>query len=127
MAALQVHELKEQTARRMIELGEVPVDIKDSAANVAVIVTQSWCGDWKYMQSWLKDGATIGNAGDELTINVYTFEYDQSPVRQDFMAFKEGVWRNELIPYVRYYRNGSYMGDSNALAREAFVRRFSER
>ena len=126
MAELEVHIIQDQMARRMIEIGEVPVDIKNSAENVAVVVTQSWCGDWKFMQSWLTDGSTIGADSDDMAIRVYTYEYDKTAMRTDFMQFKEGVWKNELIPYVRYYKKGSYIGDSNALGKDSFVSRFSE-
>jgi hypothetical protein len=39
------------------------------------------------------------------------------------MAFKESSFNNREIPYVRYYRNGSFSRDSNFIPAEGFKSR----
>ena len=64
---------------------------------------------------------TVPSARDWREIDVYVFVYDDSPVFDEFLAFKESVWGNNLIPYIRYYRRGRLRSESNYLSPEAFL------
>jgi hypothetical protein len=86
-------------------------DILLSAGKVAVILTQSWCPQWHAMKGFL------GNlAGCE----VYYLEYDRVDYLEIFREFKEKVFGNDQIPYIRYYQNGALTGVSNAVSEEVF-------
>ena len=40
-------------------------------------------------------------------------------------SFKENVFKNAKLPYVRYYRNGNFVGDSNLIfLRRRFLKKF---
>ena len=97
----------------------------------AIILTQSWCPQWKAMQSYLP------NANAELStalnlpmeeIKIYYVEYDietwEVLKNEDFMSFKEKTFDNREIPYVRYYLNGAYSRDSNFISLDGFKSRF---
>ncbi|TVR58448.1 MAG: hypothetical protein EA426_10035 [Spirochaetaceae bacterium] len=115
-------ELTEEQARRAIECGEFR-EVAAEAENVAVVMTQDWCPDWIRMkvwtESWEKKGKPSGN-----DVVVYRIIYNTVPYRKEFMAFKETTLGNRNIPYIRYYKNGEFIGDSNGVSAAAFLERF---
>jgi hypothetical protein len=82
----------------------------------AVILTQSWCPQWKAMRSYLEKA-------DGPDIFILYIEYDLVPWSAEFMDFKERHFDNREIPYVRYYRNGTCVSQSNYVALEGFLHR----
>ena len=40
------------------------------------------------------------------------------------MNLKEKTWGNYSIPYVRYYRDGDLVNESNFVSRRGFLKRF---
>ena len=110
-------ELTEQQARDAIEAGELPREVIGSAPRVAVILTQDWCPQWAAMDSYLAE------MEDREDLLVYFLLYNRVAFFRDFMRFKEQVWHNYEIPYVRYYRDGELAGDSNFVPRKAFLSR----
>jgi hypothetical protein len=108
----------EQCAQAMAgnEFGD---DVRKSAVLVAVILTQSWCPQWLMMRSWL--GAALEEAGAK----AFSLEYDNEPFFERFMTWKEDVLGNRSVPYVRYYRDGVLVAESNYTSRSAFVAHFS--
>jgi len=99
-----------------IRTGEFGSDVIASRQKVAVVMTQDWCSDWMRMESWLC------NTADD--VDIYLVVYNKLDCFQDFLRLKENRWRNDQIPYVRYYENGSLFRVSNAVPREAFFRFF---
>jgi hypothetical protein len=106
--------------RSTISTGEFPDEITGSAANVAVIMTQSWCPQWERMSSWIE---TIG---EETGIRMYTVIYDREPYFHEFMSFKENIFGNDLVPYVRYYVEGSLVKETNYTSKDFFLKTFSQ-
>jgi hypothetical protein len=86
-------------------------DITRSAESVAVILTQSWCPQWSVMKAFLS-----GFSGSR----VYYLEYDRTDYFDIFCAFKEKVFANDQIPYIRYYQNGKLANTSNAVTEDVF-------
>jgi hypothetical protein len=86
-------------------------DIIRSAESVVVILTQSWCPEWLAMQSFLSGFSTS---------EVYCLEYDRTDYMDIFRAFKENVFGNDQIPYIRYYRRGILTTVSNAVSEMVF-------
>ena len=88
-------------------------DICGSDRNVAVILTKSWCPQWLAMKAYLAnfDG-----------VEIYFLEYDLAGYGDRFRHFKETVFGNDQIPYVRYYRDGQLTGVSNAVSEDEFRR-----
>jgi hypothetical protein len=95
--------------------GEFGPEITASTSLVAVILTQSWCPQWIMMRRWLD------RAESDTASRVFFLEYDQEDFFDAFMAFKEDVFGNRSVPYIRYYRDGVFTGDGNFIGRDGFV------
>jgi len=103
--------LTEADARELLTGSEFPDRILRSAAAVAVVLTQSWCPQWAAMDAYLDRWART--EPEDNTIHVYHLEYDRLPFFSQFLSWKENTFRNYDIPYVRFYREGNFVGDSN--------------
>lgn len=101
-----MEKLSEAECRAMVELRDVPDAVKAGADRVAVILTQSWCMDWRVMRRYLQ-------RLDEPGLVLRWIEYDQEPLFAEILQLKEDVFQNRLIPYVRYYRGGELVNESN--------------
>ena len=89
---------------------EFPASVRSAAARVIVVLTQSWCPDWSATRAILERAES-----DELA--VFFVEYDREPFFGAFRSFKETVFANSLIPYLRYYRDGRFVADGNGVYR----------
>jgi hypothetical protein len=114
-----IRKLSAEQCTQAMKDGEFDAAVRKAAARVAVVLTQSWCPQWPMMRSWLEQGAL--EAGAE----VFFVEYDREAFFEPFMAFKEDVLGNRSVPYVRYYREGALVAQSNYLAKDGFVKNFS--
>lgn len=104
--------LSDEQARDAISNGAFSAGITENSEAVALILTQSWCPQWTFMKMSLK-GLRAGK--DDLDLTIYTYEYDRSRLFNDFMNFKESVYRNWEVPYVRLYKKGKFIGEGNAM------------
>ena len=111
-------DLTDDECLMMMEEREVPESVRSRAPRVAVVLTQSWCPDWALMRGYLRKLEEPG-------LLVLSVEYDRRPFFRDFMRFKEEVFANSQVPYVRYYRDGRLVATSNLVfSREAFLAEF---
>ena len=117
--------ITDEQAHFAMENGEFPSHVIGSAPQVAVILTQDWCPQWTSMKAWLKRVPL--DTGLEQETRIYILIYNRVPYFRRFLAFKETVWNNRLIPYVRYYRDGTLIGESNYLSQREFVDRFIDK
>ncbi|MCX7920541.1 MAG: hypothetical protein N3B21_00745 [Clostridia bacterium] len=108
------HELGKKQCLYAIEHGEFSDDVIKSKDKVVVIMTQDWCPQWQNMQSWVY-GLDIAD-----DIDVYELIYNKVDYRDDFMKLKESKWRNDQIPYLRYYRDGKLFKETNYVSAEKF-------
>lgn len=108
-------EMTEDQASAAIKNGEFGEDLTGADRNVAIILTQDWCPQWMAMKRWLSKGE------NDTDITVFYFVYNRSSISKEFMGFKETVFNNYLIPYVRYYKNGSLIHESNFTSRKRFT------
>jgi hypothetical protein len=111
-----LRKLTEAQCRAAIAMGEFEAIVAAAAPRVAVILTQSWCPQWIWMRSYL-DAAAAANPETE----IFWIEYDREPFFDDFMEFKENVFGNREIPYVRYYRDGKLTRQSNFIDKGGFA------
>lgn len=102
---------KEQ-ALNAIATGEFGDEVRASKAKVVVIMTQDWCPQWRSLSSWVYG---IDTRED---VDVYELVYNKVDYSREFMGFKESVWRNDQIPYLRYYENGSLTKESNYVSQD---------
>ncbi len=124
--------LEQEHVMHALEHHEFPDEIISAAPAVAVVLSQSWCPQWRAMQDWLRglqrrpDSAepeAVQPASTEPAtgIVVWELEYDGTPYFREFLALKEQVWSNRLIPYVRYYRDGRLLETGNYTSAERFL------
>jgi hypothetical protein len=96
--------------------GEFAPELVGAAPAVAIVMTQSWCSQWAWMRSYLSALPDSGGA------EIFWVEYDLEDFFEDFMRFKEDVFGNDLVPYVRYYRGGAPVAQSNFIDKGGFLR-----
>ncbi|MDY3940110.1 MAG: hypothetical protein SOZ27_07555 [Spirochaetia bacterium] len=99
---------------------EFGADVIEAASNTAVVLTQDWCPQWTAMKRYLADLP-------ESEAAVFFIEYNREPRGNEYMHAKETVFKNDLIPYVRYYKNGRCFADSNFVFRDDFLDFFRNR
>ena len=110
--------IEKEQALLAIRFGEFGDDIIRSAESVAVILTQSWCPQWHAMKRFVYDFTVV---------QVFSLEYDRTDYFDAFRRFKEEVFNNDQIPYIRYYRNGILTGESNAVSETEFGKYLEKR
>ncbi len=110
----QAKGITKEQALRAIRYHEFGDDIIKSNLRVAVLLTQDWCPRFSEMKRWIYDL--------EDDFDLYELIYNKVDYFDDFRNFKETVWNNGLIPYVRYYQNGTLSTVSNNVTREEFLK-----
>jgi hypothetical protein len=118
-----VKPLPDEEAEFAIANLEFDARILASSPFVAVIMTQDWCFQWTSMSGWLDRNPQQATLIDE-DCSIYTLIYNQKTYFREFLHFKETVWKNDRIPYVRYYKKGAFLMSSNFVSREQFFRNF---
>ena len=109
--------LTETECRLAMEKGDF--DLPElSGHTAALILTQSWCPQWKAMKNYLPE-AEKSLPG----LEILYIEYDLTPFFDDFMLFKEKTCDNREIPYVRYYKDGKFISASNYVSLDGFLHR----
>ncbi|MCL2094134.1 MAG: hypothetical protein FWH12_08075 [Treponema sp.] len=118
-----MRKLTEAECQTALDGGDFAGDLL-SVPGAAVILTQSWCPQWAAMKTFLP---AVEKALPEARI--YFIEYDieawEKISNQDFMDFKEKVFNNREIPYIRYYQNGVFSKDSNFISEDGFKSRLT--
>ncbi len=116
-----VRELNDDEVRRVMREAELPDDLRRAASRVAAVFTQDWCPDWFVVQRMLRKLAERGTSTDTGRAVVYTFAYNKSDLFQEFRRFKEDGWGSYLIPYIRYYRDGQLVAETNRVRESRFA------
>ncbi len=111
--------LTERQCRDLMENGEFGADVLEAADRVAVVLTQGWCPQWTYLRSKL-DGLR------EEGLELFFVEYDTEPFFREFMSYKERILGNDQVPYLRYYRGGKLVSQSNYVGLRDFLSRFDK-
>jgi hypothetical protein len=117
--------LTDAQARHAMTHGEFDESVTAAAANVAVLLSQDWCAQYTALAQAL-DGLASGSDPAIPRVTVFELLYNRVDYFESFMKFKETTWRNYQIPYVRYYRHGKLVGESNYVAPQAFLSYFKE-
>jgi len=117
--------LTETECRSAISKGEFDPAITASAPQVAVILTQSWCPQWRFMQGYLRDVDKKVNETIGKRVDMYVLEYDKESWYEEFLAFKEDTLGNREVPYIRFYREGKFVGETNFIPSQGFISRLT--
>jgi len=97
---------------RTLEAGEFPEDVRNAAEKVVVVLTQDWCPDWHAMDAFLPEF--------EDQAAIFVLSYNKHRDFEAIMGFKEDVFGNREIPYLRYYHQGRFIVATNQLPRGTF-------
>ena len=116
-------EITPEQARYAMDSGEFGSDIIQAGPNVAVVMTQGWCSQWHFLETGLRQMERDERPADK-NIHVFTLVYDQVDYFEEFLTFKERSLGNMLVPYVRYYRDGKLIDQSNYVSPLGFIDRF---
>jgi hypothetical protein len=108
-----VRTLTQDQLDALLKDGEFPESVRLAAPKVVVVMTQDWCGQWTSMAAYLPDFA------DQAAI--FAVEYNRLRDFERIMHFKETVFRNDQVPYLRFYRDGKLVRQSNWIPRAAFA------
>ena len=103
-----------------MEHGEFEDSVIAAAPNVAVLLSQDWCSQYSALDWYLGDLAAHPHPSHP-AITVFELLYNKVDYFEAFMRFKETRWRNYEIPYLRYYRGGKLVGESNYVGPERFL------
>jgi len=93
--------------------GEFPDEVRNAAEKVVVILTQDWCPDWHAMDAFLPQ------FDDQAAF--FVLQYNKHPEFEKIMGFKEDVFDNREIPYLRYYYRGQFIVATNQLPKGTFA------
>jgi hypothetical protein len=107
--------IQKDSAMDAIANGEFESKIVSSKSKVVVILTQDWCSQWENMKSW------IYRLNIDEDIDVYELEYNRVDYFEEFMKFKENQWRNEYVPYLRFYKDGVFIKETNYISEKEFI------
>ena len=113
---VQMKDLGIDNAQYAMKNGDFPAEILSSNDYVVIILTQSWCPQWSALKHLISN-IEMNN------LDVFLFIYDESPIFTQFMNFKERTYNNAEIPYIRYYKEGKFEGDSNFIRKDRFLRK----
>lgn len=111
---LKINDDQMKTAIRAKEFDK---EITASACKVVIIMTQDWCPQWHQMNDYLEELNR-----ESLEIDVYEVVYNKEKYHHDFMNFKEEVFKNDLIPYIRFYIDGKFSAESNYISKKKFLK-----
>jgi hypothetical protein len=112
-----MRKLSKEECLAAIGEGEFGAGVIGAARSVAVVLTQSWCPQWTWMRSYL------AALPPETEKGIFWVEYDLEDFFDPLMRFKERVFGNDQVPYVRYYRDGKLAAESNFIDKGGFLRR----
>ena len=102
-----------------MQAGEFGDDVIRSARCIAVVMSQSWCPQWTAVDRWMN------TLPAEAEISIFSVVYDNEPYFEEFMRFKETVFRNHQVPYIRYYIDGRLVKETNYTSKDFFLKAFS--
>jgi hypothetical protein len=112
---MKKHEITKEQALYAIKNGEFPSEVISSKNKVVVVMTQDWCPQWTFMRSWLYSL----ELDDE--VEIYELIYNKVDYFKEFMTHKEDVWHNHEVPYLRYYKDGKLINESNYKNQKVFL------
>lgn len=106
--------IQKEQALNAISKGEFENSILLSKQRVVVVLTQDWCPQWHDMKNWIYRHET----GQD--IDIYELEYNRVDYFNDFMNFKESHWGNYSVPYMRFYKDGVLIRETNYISEGQF-------
>jgi hypothetical protein len=116
---LRRQEITREQAQLAMRSGEFDASVRAAGPRVAVILSQDWCWQWAAMDQCLREMAARPL---KCELIVFHLLYNRWDFFREFLRFKEEALGNDAIPYVRYYRDGVLIGQSNYVSEQEFLR-----
>ena len=116
---IRKYDLTEEQISKTLIHNEFGDDIIRSCKNVAVIMSQGWCPQWMMVSRWLDC------LSEEADINIFITVYDRENYYETFMHFKETIFGNRQVPYIRYYIDGALVKETNYTSKDFFLQAFN--
>lgn len=104
--------INKEQAKYAIENGEFDKNIIASKDKVIVIMTQDWCPQWMALKCWIYEMETNED------VDIYELEYNKTDYFDEFMNFKEDRWNSHNVPYLRFYKAGNLIEETNYIDKE---------
>lgn len=111
---MRTAQITKEQALHAIEHHEFPTELISSKESVAVVMTQDWCSQWYSIQQ------TISLIENE-NLNIYVCVYNLESYFKEFLDLKENIWKNRSVPYIRYYKEGKLIQETNYVSKETFI------
>ncbi len=108
--------LQKEQALNAMQNGEFDKSVIASKEIVLIILTQDWCLQWQALKTWLYDSTDV-----KMDIDVYELVYNTTDYFEEFKSFKEEQLGNSEIPYLRFYRNGTLIEETNYISKDRFM------
>jgi hypothetical protein len=116
----ELYTLTEKQIRHAMSTGEFGEDVIGCTEKVAVVMSQSWCPQWTAVSRWMSA------LPENEHISIFSVVYDEEPFFEEFMSFKENVFGNREVPYIRYYRDGRLFRETNYTSKDFFLKAFGQ-
>ncbi len=101
----------------LLETQELPSAICKASPIVVVVFTQGWCPDWHRAKVWLEQVMPTAEG-----VSVFVSIYDEVDAFEQLRSFKEQHWKNPIIPYFRFYKDGLLQETYNIISERKFYR-----
>ncbi|ACL77727.1 hypothetical protein [Ruminiclostridium cellulolyticum] len=108
--------IQKEQALNAVKNGEFDKSVIASKEIVLIVLTQDWCPQWQAMKTWLYDSADV-----DVDIDIYELEYNTTDYFEEFKTFKEEQFGNPNVPYLRFYKNGTLIEQTNYISKDRFI------
>jgi hypothetical protein len=112
--------LTPEQAEKIMISGDIPPEISGISPRTAIVLTQSWCPQWKALEAYLRRMKDNQHPETE-DLAVFYVCYDLLPFAEEFLRFKETRFANDQIPFVLYYSGGLLKNSSNYVSESGFL------
>ncbi len=107
--------LEDKEALRVLEKGDFSPEFLGEGSRILIVLTQSWCPDWFMQRQFLLEMA------ERPQLKIYFLEYDKVNYSKEFRKFKEDHFKNNFVPYLRFYKDGQFDWDTNFASSEEIL------
>jgi hypothetical protein len=109
-----------EQVKNAVKNGEFESEVIKSKGKVVLIMTQDWCPQWHDLRSW------VYNVDSYNDIDIYELEYNKVDYGEELQNLKENQWDNSNLPYLRFYKNGKLVKETNYISKQEFIKIVTE-
>ncbi len=117
---MKIQKLTPEQLLQTIQNGEFDTQLLCAKEYTVVLMSQSWCPQFLMVRRMIE------KLPEMESVQVLETVYDKDPAGKEFMTFKEAVFQNHLIPYLRFYKNGALRKETNYISKGAFLQHIEQ-